>query len=48
MENKLKLPKAFAEKWFEALLSGKYQQGLEYLKISTWDEIKSIPVNFLN
>lgn len=37
-ENKLKLPKAFAEKWFEALLSGKYQQGAEFLRVHSWDD----------
>lgn len=37
-QNKLRLPKAFAEKWFEALESGKYKQGVEFLRIHSWDD----------
>lgn len=35
---KLRLPRKFAEKWFEALESGKYKQGVEFLKINSWDD----------
>jgi len=39
MENrKLRLPKKFAEKWFEALESGNYKQGEEFLKVYQWDD----------
>ena len=46
--SKLRLPKAFAEKWLEALRSGEYNQGDTYLKINKIPEggIKDTEVCF--